>query len=278
MQQRAVRQLPLISSPGLTIIGISDLLLRISLWQGVFPVIILIRKRQLMGFCGILLAALLISLPRWWQGGELSAFSACQQPPVTVVIDPGHGGEDGGAVSKSGVEESGLNLEISLRIRDLLEFAGQETQMVRTADVSVHTEGETIRARKVSDIHHRVDMVNHQERAVLLSIHQNSLPSSPITHGAQVFWNRQEGAEVLAISVQDALNQWINAGNVKHPKPAPTSVYLMKYTTAPGILVECGFLSNPAETDQLQNPAYQTKLAASITAGYLANRAAEEVS
>lgn len=241
--------------------------------------VILIRKRQLIGlFCGVLLTAALLSLPHWWQGGDRSVFSVRQHPPVTVVIDPGHGGEDGGAVSKTGVEESGLNLEISLRIKDLLQFAGQETQMVRTADVSVHTEGETTRARKVSDIHHRVDMVNEQERAVLLSIHQNSLPSSPVTHGAQVFWNQQEGAEALAVSVQDALNQKINAGNAKHPKPAPTSVYLMKHTTAPGILVECGFLSNPAEAEQLQDPAYQTKLAASITAGYLANSAAEEAS
>ena len=107
------------------------------------------------------------------------------------------------------------------------------------------------------------------ENAILLSIHQNSLPSSPVTHGAQVFWNRQEGAEALASSIQDTLNTAVNAGNGKHPRQIPDSIYLMKHITAPGVLVECGFLSNGPETERLQSPAYQLRLAAAITAGYL---------
>lgn len=195
----------------------------------------------------------------------------------TVVIDPGHGGEDGGAVSLSGVSESHLNLAIADRVNDLLRFVGQPTIMTRTEDVSIHTEGETVRARKVSDIRNRVKLVNETPRAVLLSIHQNSLPSSPVTHGAQVFWNRQEGAEMLAQVVQASLNQTINAGNEKHPRQIPESIYLMKHAAAPGILVECGFLSNSDETGKLQEPNYQTKLAAAITAGYLRCLAGEEI-
>lgn len=84
-----------------------------------------------------------------------------------------------------------------------------------------------------------------------------------------MFWNRQEGAEELASSIQEALNGAVNAGHEKKAAQVPSSVYLMKEITAPGVLVECGFLSNAAETEQLKDPAYQTKLAAAIAAGVL---------
>lgn len=241
---------------------------------------ILIRKRTLplagAIACTLLLCA--VCIQRGITFRELPVFAVAQEAPVTVVLDPGHGGEDGGAVSPDGVAESQLNLAVSERVNDLLRFAGQRTRMTRTEDVSIHTEGETVRARKASDIRNRVVLVNETERPVLLSIHQNSLPSSPVTHGAQVFWNRQEGADNLARIVQDSLNRTINAGNEKHPKQIQDSIYLMKHVTAPAILVECGFLSNGEETGKLQTPSYQTKLAAAITAGYLRSLAGEEVS
>ena len=193
-----------------------------------------------------------------------------------VVLDPGHGGEDGGAVSPDGVEESRINLAVALRVNDLLRFAGRPTVMTREEDVSISTGGDTVRARKASDIRRRVEIVNETENAVLLSIHQNSLPSSVVTHGAQVFWNGEEGAEALARVVQDSLNGAINVNNEKQPKRIPDTIYLMRHITAPGILVECGFLSNPEETVRLQDPSYQTKLAAAITAGYLRRPAGEE--
>lgn len=241
--------------------------------------ILLIRKRLFLGlglFCCffVCLAAVL------WLGhpSRVPAFAALEDPPITVVIDPGHGGEDGGAVSPGGVEEGPLNLAVALRVQDLLRFAGQPTVMTRTEDVSLDEGGDTIRARKASDIRRRVSMVNETPNAVLLSIHQNSLPSSVVTHGAQVFWNTEEGAEALARVMQDSLNGLINAGNEKHPKAIPGTIYLMKHVSAPAVLVECGFLSNPEETIMLQDPSYQTKLAASIAAGYLRRLAGEEVS
>ena len=208
----------------------------------------------------------------------ISAFSAAEKPPETVVIDPGHGGEDGGAVSPGGVQESHINLALSKRLRDLLCFAGIPTVMTREEDVTICDEGlGTIRARKTSDIRNRVAIVNGTENAVLLSIHQNSLPSSTVTHGAQVFWNTGEGAEALAGVVQDALNTAVNAGNEKLPRKIPATIYLMNHVTAPAILVECGFLSNSSETVKLQEPSYQLKLAAAIATGYLRCLAGEEV-
>lgn len=231
--------------------------------------VILLRKRDLVLsclFCCFFLGLAVVL----WQGSAVPVFHVRDDVSVTVVIDPGHGGEDGGAVSPGGVAEGQINLAVSLRVSDLLRFAGERTRLTRSEDVTICDEGlDTMRQRKSSDLKNRVKLVEATENAVLLSIHQNSLPSSPVTHGAQVFWNRREGAEVLAESIQNALNANVNAGNEKRPRQIPDSIYLMKNITAPGVLVECGFLSNPPETERLQDPAYQLRLAAAITAGYL---------
>ena len=196
-------------------------------------------------------------------------FSASEATALTVVLDPGHGGEDGGAVSPDGVEESGLNLEIALRLQELLRFSGVKTQMTRIADVSIHQEeARTIQEKKASDLRQRVEIVNGIPGAMLLSIHQNSLPSSVVTYGAQAFWNQQAGAERLAVSIQDALNQAINTHRAKEAKPIASTIYLMRQITAPGVLVECGFLSNPEETLRLQQAGHQCRLAVAITAGF----------
>ena len=247
--------------------------------MGVLSVIILIRKRMILLagslFCVFILLFVYILTGTTVQ--KVPVFAAGEDVPITVIVDPGHGGEDGGAVSATGVAESHLNLAVAAQVNDLLRFSGQRTIMTRADDQSIHTEGETIRARKASDIRNRVALVNGTEQAVLLSIHQNSLPSSPVTHGAQVFWNQQEGADLLAQVVQDSLNHTINPGNEKHPKQIPGTIYLMKHVTAPAILVECGFLSNAEETAKLQDPSYQMKLAAAITTGYLRCLAGEEI-
>lgn len=231
--------------------------------------VILLRKRDLVLSC--LFCCFFLGLAAvLWKGIAVPAFHVRDEVPVTVVIDPGHGGEDGGAVSPGGVAESQINLAVSLRVSDLLRFAGLRTRLTRMEDVTICDQGlDTMRQRKTSDLKNRVKLVEETENAILLSIHQNSLPSSPVTHGAQVFWNRQEGAEALAESIQDALNTAVNAGNGKHPRQIPDSIYLMKHITEPGILVECGFLSNIQETERLQDPAYQLRLAAAVTAGYL---------
>lgn len=234
--------------------------------------IFLIRKNKVQRalFCcaGFLCAACLFhSLA---EQVRVSVFSPHERTPVTVVIDPGHGGEDGGAVSPGGVAESHINLTISMQLRDLLCFAGQQTVMTRDADAMICNEGlKTIRERKASDIRNRVSIVERTENAVLLSIHQNSLPSSTVTHGAQAFWNRQEGAEALAGFIQDALNTAVNTGNEKHTKQIPSTIYLMNHVTVPAVLVECGFLSNPQETKCLQTETYQRGLSVAIAAGFL---------
>ena len=241
--------------------------------------ILLIRKRTLLytwlTVCMIGLSAIFLAGSRraFTPTGAMGQGSRVQ----TVVIDPGHGGQDGGAVAADGTAESEINLAVSLRLEGLLRFAGVPTEMTRREDVMVCDPGlSTMRQRKVSDIHNRVELVNGIPGAVLLSIHQNSLPSSPVTHGAQAFRNREPEAEALAQTMQDTLNTVVNTHRAKEPKQIPDSIYLMNHVDAPAVLVECGFLSNREEAARLQQEDYQKTLATVIAAGYLRWMAGED--
>lgn len=186
-------------------------------------VILLIRKRTLLS-AWLLICLGCLSAVFWSGSRQVSVpVSGAEQESGsafrTVVIDPGHGGQDGGAVAPDGTEESGINLAISLRLEQLLRFAGVPTEMTRREDCMVCDPGlDTMRQRKVSDIRNRTALVNGIPNAVLLSIHQNSLPSSPATHGAQAFRNRQEGAETLAQLLQCNLNAVVNTHRAKEAK------------------------------------------------------------
>lgn len=176
----------------------------------------------------------------------------------TVVIDAGHGGEDGGAVSVSGIYESKLNLEISLRLNDFLRFLGVQTVMIRNSDISVYTEGNTISQRKVSDIRNRVNIVESTQNALLVSIHQNHFSQSQY-RGAQVFYAPTNGSEDLARMLQEMVASQVDTSNRREYKKVQ-DVYLMEHITCPAVLIECGFLSNYEEERLLSDAAYQKKL------------------
>ena len=170
--------------------------------------------------------------------------------------------------------ESGINLAIAQDLDALLRLLGCETRMTRTEDAAIYSDGaRTLREKKASDLKNRVALVNETPNAVLLSIHQNSLPASRRVHGAQAFHARTEGSEALAESVQVALNAAVNPGNEKSRKVIDKSVYLMKNISCPAVLVECGFLSNAEEAARLCETDYQRKLAVTVAAGFLAGLA-----
>lgn len=177
---------------------------------------------------------------------------------AVFVIDAGHGGEDGGAVSCSGHKESQINLQIALRLHDLLHFLGFETVMIRTEDVSVHTSGSTIAQRKASDLKQRVAMVGQVPGAVLISIHQNFFPESQYS-GAQMFYNSQPKAKEMAEMLQKSFVSTLNPGSNRKEKPV-SGIYLLEHISVPGVLVECGFLSNPQEEAKLRSADYQKKI------------------
>ena len=217
---------------------------------------------------GILAAAALLAVWGLRSGSrttEHSLAAAAAQETPTIVIDAGHGGEDGGATSVSGVLESRLNLEIARRAEAFLALLGYETVMVRDSDTAIYDpSAETLSQKKVSDLRNRVRLVNETPGAVLLSIHQNTY-SDGRYRGAQVFYAPTEGSRDLADGIQETLAGAVDPENRRQPKEAP-SVYLLQNIQCAGVLVECGFLTNEAEDRLLQDGAYQTKLAMAMGA------------
>ncbi len=211
-----------------------------------------------------LLVAILCIAGASLSSGAVTTYN--QNTPVershTVIIDAGHGGIDGGATSCTGVLESALNLEIALKLNDLLHFLGFDTVMIRTTDTSIYTEGNTIAAQKVSDLKERVRICNETENAVLISIHQNTFSDSRYS-GAQVFYAATSGSKELAQKLQGSICKTINPGSNRRCKQG-SSVYLLEHIQCTGILVECGFLSNPEEEAKLRDVGYQQYLCAVI--------------
>ncbi len=193
---------------------------------------------------------------------SLSAVTAVKEH--CFIIDAGHGGIDGGATSCTGVLESQLNLEIAVRLNDLFHFLGYKTEMIRTTDTSIYTSGNTIAAQKLSDLKERVRIVNKDDRNILISLHQNTFSNQKYS-GAQVFYSQSEGSKVLADTVQSALVTALNPDNRRTAKKGE-GIYLLQHIEQPGILIECGFLSNTQEEALLRSNAYQKKLCGVIAA------------
>ena len=230
-------------------------------WQG---------RGALVLAAALLLTALTIRLDR---GGE-EAVPTLAGPPqlqgTTVVIDAGHGGEDGGAVSSAGTVESGLNLAIALRLDAVLALYGVDTVLLRTEDVSLHDpDAKTLREKKASDLRNRAEMVEAIPNALLVSIHQNTYAGSSRYRGAQVFYADAESSGALAEHAQSILRQALDPENTRQAAKLPGAVYLMDHITCPAILVECGFLSNPEEDALLRTTGYQTKLASALASALL---------
>ena len=207
-----------------------------------------------------------------WQGQAVNASKNMElrqaRGPV-LVIDPGHGGFDGGALADDGTVEAQINLAVGLQLEGAAGLLGVETVMTRREDAALDSPNAgTVRQRKASDLKNRVELAESVPGGVLVSIHQNSLPEVRSVHGAQVFYSSAAGSEELALAVQDALNTAIN-DRPKESKAAGKDIYLLYHTTAPAVLVECGFLSNPQETALLNTQAHQTKLAVTILAAVL---------
>ena len=205
-----------------------------------------------------LITALFFLLLIWFTSHSVTTMA--ENTPIarhhSIVIDAGHGGIDGGATSCSGALESHINLQIALRLEDLCHLLGYQTVMIRRSDVSVYTQGNTIAAQKASDLRQRVRIVNETEGAILVSIHQNIFADSRYA-GAQVFYAATEGSNMLAGIMQGSFNA--ATGSHRQEKQAQ-NIFLMEYIQAPGVLVECGFLSNPEEEAKLRSREYQTQI------------------
>lgn len=188
---------------------------------------------------------------------------------ITIVIDAGHGGEDGGAVSYDGKAESSLNWAVSQKTDSILAFCGVASVMTRSDEEIIYPEEcTTIRSRKRWDQNQRIELVNSLNNPILISIHQNFYPSSG-PKGAQVLYGSALGSEALAQTLQNALITNLQPDNKRSAAPIGDNIYLMRKVNCPAVLVECGFLSNPEETNKLTDAGYQTKLALIISVSAL---------
>lgn len=187
-----------------------------------------------------------------------------------VILDPGHGGADGGAVGADGTAEKDLNLAIALKLRDLLVFQGYQVYLTRETDTMTCDEGITgIARQKRSDMHNRLKLMNDHPEAVVLSIHQNLFEKEQYW-GAQMFYGKNHPySRTLAQSLQDAFIKELQPENRREIKKGEKDLYLLWQSENPIVLVECGFLSNPEECALLQSEEYQKKVAFTILTGLM---------
>ncbi len=184
----------------------------------------------------------------------------------TVVVDAGHGGFDSGKVGIDGTLEKDLNLKISKKLEKLLQAADIQVIMTRTDDHSLSNQGTT--GQKAQDMKNRAACMNEANADCIVSIHQNSYPDEAIK-GAQVFYyHGSDHGKSLAATLQKQLIQKVDPSNHRSEK-ANDSYYLLKKSTAPIVIVECGFLSNWEESKKLADDTYQQKLAWAIHLGIL---------
>jgi N-acetylmuramoyl-L-alanine amidase len=185
-----------------------------------------------------------------------------------VVLDPGHGGRDGGAVSRSGLVEKEITLSIALSLRDLLEQAGAMVIMTREDDRELASEEAHRQGRrKKEDLMNRVKLINRDYADLFVSIHLNSVNSSR-WRGAQTFYNPLwPESERLARFIQDELIR--NLENTNRVPKKNQEIFILRASKIPGVLVEVGFLSSPDEARLLSDAEYRRKIAFAIYTGIL---------
>ncbi|WP_017729552.1 N-acetylmuramoyl-L-alanine amidase CwlD [Halalkalibacterium ligniniphilum] len=185
-----------------------------------------------------------------------------------IILDPGHGGIDGGAVSQGGTLEKDITLSISNKTRDYLQEAGALVLMTREEDRDLADPNTSkVRQRKVQDLKRRVELVNGSGADMFVSIHLNAIASSRWS-GFQAFYNRAiPENEEIARFIQNEIKR--NLENTERLAKPIHNVFLLKHAEIPGVLVEAGFLSNPSEAELLKTEAYQQKVAASIYQGII---------
>lgn len=200
---------------------------------------------------------------------KVSVSSESVKTMPTIVIDAGHGGEDGGAVSDSGVLEKDINLSIANDTSALFYMLGFDVTQTRTTDIALDNGEDTIRKRKVSDMKKRLEIFNSSEENTVISIHQNKFSDSKY-HGTQIFYSpNNPKSKQLADSIKYSVKGLLQPDNERECKKADSGIYLLKNTNNPAVIVECGFISNGEECKNLIDSQYQKQMAFSITAGFL---------
>lgn len=225
-------------------------------------------RKKLTGISILVSLAFLIGLSYLYSGLQ-GAMNANGQSMFThtIVIDPGHGGFDGGATGVDKIVEKNINLDIALCLRDILEINGYKVVMTRDTDTALNGENDRFKSKKRSDMYNRLDLIEKSEDPIFISIHQNLFAESKYS-GAQVFYGRlNENSEALATAMQEAFVKNLQPDNSRQIKQTTKDLFLLYNTKAPAVMVECGFLSNPTEAHRLITVEYQQQVAFTIFCG-----------
>ncbi len=230
----------------------------------------ILNKKELIKF--VLLVLLVVVLSVFFLYGcnmYITANTQSKELPV-IVIDAGHGGEDGGAVATDGTNEKDINLSIAGYLNDMFLSGGFKTKMIRTIDIAIYDEGcTTIKSKKVSDMHNRLEIFNSDPNSVVISIHQNKFEQEKY-NGTQVFYSPNSNeSEVLAENIRLSVVNMLQPENTRENKKATKDIYLLYNCKQPSVIVECGFLSNNNELAKLKTEEYQKQIAFSIYCGCL---------
>lgn len=183
----------------------------------------------------------------------------------TVIIDPGHGGEDGGAVGINNIIEKDLNLLYAKDLKAYLEILGYNVIMTRDTDTAIYdTDAQTIREKKTSDLHNRLDMTKNVNNGIFISIHMNKFPQEKY-FGSQVFYGgKNENSKFLGQIITDNFLKYVNPNNSRALKQVGKEIYIIYNCKIPSVLVECGFISNQKETELLKTKEYREKMMFSL--------------
>lgn len=182
-----------------------------------------------------------------------------------IVLDAGHGGEDGGAIGHAGIIEKNLNLSITLKAKSFFNFFGYDIVLTREDDRMTCDDGlKNQRERKVSDIKNRLKLMEKTPCLCFISIHQNIFGGD--AHGAQVFYSKNtDESKKLANSLQSGISSLLQPENRRLTKEAGKNIYILYHAQKPAVLVECGFISNSKEAAMLSDNEYQNKMAFAIS-------------
>ena len=218
-------------------------------------------------FLIILSAMLYLTFMANFSAAEASSMPITQK---TVIVDAGHGGDDGGAIGIDGTVEKDINLDIALKLEKILKFYGFNVIMTRTQDVMTCAVGlDSLRKRKISDIHNRFELMRKNPDAIFISVHQNKFEDSS-QHGTQVFYSgNDERSKELAEAIQTSVTLTLQRKNDRVVKKSGSGIYLLYHAKIPAVLVECGFISNSDEVKKLKDESYRMKLAILIADGLL---------
>ena len=212
----------------------------------------------------ILLCSVSIAFCKWEDSNTAANAQNGFEAP-TIIIDAGHGGEDGGAVGKNGILEKELNLSISEKLHDLFSAAGFKVVMTRETDTLLYDKNADYKGRKKElDLAKRVEIASSYENAVFISIHMNSFPDSKYS-GLQVYYSKNhQDSDEMAENIQSTVRECLQKNNNRQTKPAGKNIFVLDRITIPGVLIECGFMSNPDECNALTKDEYQKKLSLTI--------------